>query len=311
MREIERKEYTAAELLNFNPTDKILKSKAKELSKNFYHYTTSDSLKGILTKDENGNRFLHISNLSVMNDRLEEELHHNNSEKVHSLCFSCTSHEKIPLWYLYSGICGNGARLGFTPGKMLKLLNSINYVYAVDADKKVDYSNVLDKSNGDFEFMCGWVYYIIEGYKRVVYRNDMYNVVGLDQEILKNNYFVKSYPWEYESEFRIVIKNNTSKTFSKVAIVIPEEIIPSLEVMSAPEQSFSDELKKAFLSSGIVPEKIKESKLRIEMNLLKNNRKAIVEYIDKWFEEDSSTAICKYISSQNKCDKENINKEKK
>lgn len=291
----------AEDLFSLNNTENFLKTTAEKWKNyEFYHYTTTDSLVKILTKDEKGNCFFFVRNISEMNDISESELHKVDGKKIHSFCTCCSRHEKIPLWYLYSGICGRGSRIKFTPANMLKFLNSINVVYPV-IDNKVDYSNPLTRKNNDFNLLCGWVYYM-DGNREVFYRNKKYIITPVAQEILSKNFFIKDYPWEYEHEFRIVIKNNTKKTFDRVAILIPDNIIKKLKLMSAPERKFDDELKHKLVSLGIKEENIEASKLRINMSLLKNNKDDIVSNIDLWYDEKCGH-VCEYISSIQKCNK--------
>jgi hypothetical protein len=106
-----------------NQTNDILKRSAQEIGKKFYHHTTKESVFNILRPDEKGNRFFFLRNILEMNDRDESKLHKTNGKKIHSFCTCCTKYEKIPLWYMYSGICGDGARIGITPGKMLNFIN--------------------------------------------------------------------------------------------------------------------------------------------------------------------------------------------
>lgn len=298
--------HTFSEIAKLNQTEEILKYKAKDIDKNFYHYTTSNSLRDILTADDKGNRFFFVRNIKEMNDLNEAELHKSEGDKIHSFCTCCTKYEKIPLWYLYSGICGNGARLGITPGKMLKFLNSIKTVYPVITGK-VDYSKPL-LIETDFDMMCGWVYYVMDGNNRVLYRNNLYYMDETNENEINECLFVKDYPWEYESEFRIVIKNKTDKTFDRIAIPFPKEIVPHFEIMSAPEHAFSKEERSKFISMGIKAERIKESRLKINMDLLRNNKYDILRQIDKWCEEEYFTDICSFVSSKKKCEHKGGNK---
>ncbi len=66
-----------------------------------------------------------------MNDQEEANRHLKDQERVFALCFCNSNTEKIPLWYLYSGLSGKGAALGFTAAKMMKWLESIQTVYGV------------------------------------------------------------------------------------------------------------------------------------------------------------------------------------
>ena len=280
-------------------TDEILRSKAKDLGKSFYHYTQAQTVKKILQADSIGNHFFFVRNISGMNDLNEAKLHEKNGNKIHSFCTCCSKHEKIPLWYLYSGICGNGARLGFSPGRMLRFLQSISVVYPVE-NGQVNYALPLHKGE-DFQLHCGWVYYLLDGNNRVAYRNKTYAIPPVDKDVLQKCFFVKDYPWEYEQEFRIVIQNKTAHVYDQIAIPIPEDIISKLEIMSAPEQPFTSKEKEEFEALGIRPDKIKESTLGIHMNLLRNNRESILDQLDQWCEADRCDRICTYIRSKKKC----------
>lgn len=302
----EKRQYTCAEMFSWNQTEQILASKAEDLKKNFYHYTTADSLRKILTGDDRGNHFFFVRSINDMNDRNEASWHKEDGDKIHSFCTCCTKHEKIPLWYLYSGICGRGVRIGITPGKMLKFLRSIEIVYPV-TDGKVNYYTPL-RIHTDFDLLCGWVYYLLDGNNRIFYRNSYYSTECIDENALKANYFIKNYPWEYEREFRIIIKNKTAQTYGRIAIPVPDAIIDGLEVMSAPEYTFSDAEKADFIRLGIKPGKIKKSDLNIRMDLLRGNKADILEQIDAWCDEDQCGTICCFVQTRNKCIKQGVKK---
>lgn len=293
------KTYAYEEIFSFNNTEKILASKAEEIKKNFYHYTSYESLRKILTGDDQGNHFFFVRSISEMNDRNEAKLHLDDGDKIHSFCTCCTKHEKIPLWYLYSGICGRGVRLGITPGKMLKFLRDIELVYPV-AGGKVDYSSPL-RIHNDFDLLCGWVYYLMDGNNRIFYRNRYYSTECMDESLLKTNYFIKNYPWEYEREFRVIIKNKTAVSYERIAIPISQAFIEELEIMSAPEHSFTDSEKEDYISLGIKPKRIKKSSLNIKMDLLKGNKADILEQIDVWCDEDQCGTICSFVKTKNRC----------
>lgn len=270
------------DLLNNNDINVFVNSKAADIGDKFYHYTKEDNLRKILNKNENSDRFFFVNNIAKMNDLDESGSHKNNAEKIHILCYSSTKHEKIPLWYLYSGLGGRGARFGFTPGKLISFLKSIDTVYPVIDGYKVDYSNPLLK-DVDFKLSCGWVCYMLDGFNRVLYRNKVYAIEKYDSGSLKNNYFIKKYPWNYESEFRVVFENLREEKFETIAIRIPESIIPYLDVMFAPEIKVTNDDKKWYNDVGIT--KVKDSSLKIKMNLFENNKNEIVSIVSKWLED--------------------------
>lgn len=291
--------YEVEDILFQNQTEQILGSKARQIGKNFYHYTRVENVLKILSGDESGNCFFHISNLLCMNDVNEATLHRENGDHIHSFCLCCSKHEKIPLWYLYSGICGKGARIGFTPGKMLQFLRSIDTVYPVVGGQP-DYEKPL-KIHRDFEMQCGWVYYLMDGRNRVFYRNEYYPIEVVRPETMGKCYFIKDYPWEYEREFRIVIENKTEESFLKIALPLPKELIPTLEIMFAPEHLLTEEEKTEFIKLGIKEEKLMPSGLKIHMDLLKQNKEYILNQMNEWCEEDSCESLCAYIYGKKCC----------
>ena len=283
-----------------NNTEQILNSKAAEVNKHYYHYSSIDKIVKLLKPDKEGNRFIWVRTISQMNDLSETKLHEENGDEIHSFCMCCTESERIPLWYLYSGICGNGARLGFAAGKMLDFLRSIETVYPV-VDNMVDYSQPLCKDK-DFELLCGWVHYLRKEQKYFKYKGKNCYYKDIDEKQLKTNFFVKNYPWNYESEFRIVIKNNSGILFESVAIPLPKTLVKHIEIMSAPETSFNEEIEAQLISCGIKSVNIKESKLKIAMDLLSRNKDDIAAQIDKWYEEKYQTVICEHIRNKTNCD---------
>ena len=124
-----------------------LPEKTKEFSGyTFWHYTSLNTADLILQ-----NKCMHIRNLSVMNDIDEAELHKNDKDFIHCLCWCNSNTEKIPMWYLYSGISGQGVSFGLTPSVMLTFIKSIKTITTPDK-----HTLCIDK---DFDLDYGWVFY--------------------------------------------------------------------------------------------------------------------------------------------------------
>lgn len=137
---------SSRELIEQNPV--VPPSKAKDFaSADFWYYTRLSTLDKILD-----GKCVYVSNLEGMNDKDEELLHNSEKEFIHCFCLCNSGSEKIPMWYLYSGISGQGAALGFTPSIILRLISSIETVSTPD-NKTVLYK---DK---DFDLSYGWVFY--------------------------------------------------------------------------------------------------------------------------------------------------------
>ena len=80
----------------------------------FCYYTRFNVANDILL-----NKSFHINSLANMNDKDEERMHDAEKNDVFALCFCNSNSEKIPMWYIYSGIAGNGVSIIFTQSLML------------------------------------------------------------------------------------------------------------------------------------------------------------------------------------------------
>lgn len=200
------------------------------------------------------NQYFLASNLENMND-LNEMKNYKNKNKFHILCFCNTNTEKIPMWYLYSGIKGDGVAIGFTPGVFNNWISKLE-IYA---------NNQLLIKDKDYHIYYDWIQYKKSNHS-IKYRNKFYSYLHN-----KNDYFIKDYPWEYENEFRLVIENKTDITYDKLKVMLPNKIINKLKLLCAPETSLNT-LKHS---------NILYSKLGIKMNLLSRNRDSIIESLNE------------------------------
>lgn len=259
---------TSNELLAMNCS--LLPLKAKDFSDySFWYYTSVKTANLILQ-----NKCIHISNLTNMNDVDESKLHNEEKDFVHCLCLCNSNTEKIPMWYLYSGITGKGVALGLTPSVMLELIRSIDTVTNVEG-------NVILKRDKDFILDCGWIFYRkIDNTSKVMFKRKWYSLTDPDR-FEKDNYFIKSYPWEYEKEFRIVIHNKTKIPYDKLVINI-EDIYKKLKIKLAPE--ISNDLSNYLLPelnvlTSLSLKSVHKSNLGINMNLCKRNFDCFLDYI--------------------------------
>lgn len=261
-----------SDLRNENPI--VLPESTKSFSRyTFWHYTKLSTVESILE-----NRCFHVSSFANMNDLDEADLHWKNRGDVFALCFCNSNTEKIPMWYLYSGIDGNGAALGLTPAAMLSFLSSIDSATIIEGKQE----GKKLKRGIDFDVQCGWVYYNVSSEPdRYYYRNRWYKV---DNPFLfnRNNYFLKRYPWEYEQEFRIVFINKQKELFKKISVTIPDETLSSFKLMLAPEinrRSVEEKIACYPAIQDLLYRRIERSKLSINMNLLERNKTAIWDYV--------------------------------
>lgn len=281
--------------------DGLLPLKAIDFSSyNFWYYTSLQTANLILL-----NRCIHISNIDSMNDLDERNIHESDKEFVHCLCFCNSDTEKIPMWYLYAGITGRGVSIGLTPSVMISFLKSIDKVYTVD-DK------IELRRGSDFDIEFGWVFYRKkEQPSQVMYKRKWYALSDPDN-FEANNYFIKSYPWEYEKEFRIVFHNKTGTPYDQIKIKI-DEVYQKLKLKLAPEftkESFEEMIPSlpGFLKyASRVPS---YSKLGINMQLCKRNINGFINYFETDFKKDETnreidtntiSEFCRIIRTGSKC----------
>lgn len=296
---------SAEELRECNIPD--LKGRAADFSAyTFWQYTSVGSIRLILDGD-----CFWVNNISNMNDLRESRLHDADKENIYVQCFCNSGTEKIPMWYLYGGITGKGASIGFTPAVMKEYIKSIQYVTELVKNAEGKYIPGEQFKIGEgFDLQVGWVFYANERGGnldtshagtapdeaadqdrkiRVNYRGKFVNVQNVDA-FLKDNFFIKNYPWEYEKEFRLVFINKTGKKIEKIRIDIPEEFRVKknrkLKIKMGPE--ISNSANPADYEKHTEPFReldkkynllIQKSDLQINMDLLARNKDSINEYI--------------------------------
>lgn len=270
----------------------ILTELDERKSAHFCYYTQLSTAEKIL---DNKHPHFRISPLSAMNDTEEYQQHTKDGNRVYALCFSHSDSESIPMWYLYSGIAGDGAKISVTPKKMKMFIENIKEVFPVQ-NGNVDRSHPLSLGK-DFDLEYGWIYYLRK--EKIKYRNHLRYIQTTDNldALMVNNYFVKNYEWNYEKEFRIVfkLKENVMKTYpEKIALFFDKKKLlkdNALSVTLAPE--FKDISRNGEIAEmlGIPLKQISNSKLGIHMNLIKRNQKSIVEHIDELVEQLSDEEL--------------------
>ena len=256
---------SAHELLAKNSPD-IEMSKARDFSHYAFKYYTTMKTMSLIVCAGPGEKYLYASNLDQMNDR-DEANEHSDKEKVHALCFCNTDTEGIPMWYMYSGILGEGGCIHFPTRKMMDFIKSISVVYPVGEDRKPMKDLPLTVGK-DVLLKFGWIYYKDRG-ADLFYRNKWYRIKDDREDFFDDNYFVKEYPWHYEEEFRIVLINRTDTPYCQFAIPFPDGIIDQCRLILGPEIR-EHPLPKA---------RVENSKLNIRMNLYLRNQEDISNFV--------------------------------
>lgn len=169
----------------------------------YYHYTKLDVVNRILE-----NNRIRFGCVERFNDK-EEVKQIVDSKHKFALCFSTGVNENLPLWYLYSGISGKGARLRLKKSIFKRMIEKPSfYLCHFSGERKI--SEVLLKSS-DYSFKVRDVLYCsIKDCKTSAKYNTMtnYNIPKCDLKayIKSNNGFTKNIIWFYEKETRLLIE---------------------------------------------------------------------------------------------------------
>lgn len=211
---------------------------------NYYHYSDIEGIKGILNSKK-----LWISSMCFSNDCTEHNRFGDETYRYFQFCFSTGTTENLPLWFLYSGINGNGARISFDK-KVIKDLcdfKNINLeLIDTSNDKKLE--QLVPNKNCSVEFK-DVIYRVQEGKKfRLKYNNQVNNNFSIDEMYefeKKNPAFVKDIIWFYEKETRILIKvssnkikkelfKNADKSPYRIELTIPDNCYSNINLSLSP-----------------------------------------------------------------------------
>lgn len=180
---------------------------------NYYHYTSLSSVNSILDT-----KCLLLTSLArKANDGLEKQRYEKLGNNVFSICFSTGTSESLPLWYLYSGIDGCGARIEIKKKKLIDLIRSAEISLAEtessDSNKPITGSQKL-LSADEYSIICRDILYLgsdpsNEGHYRAKYAGQSVNgITEGTYKAIDDKYkrFVKSLIWFYEKETRLQVE---------------------------------------------------------------------------------------------------------
>lgn len=275
----------------------------------FNHYTRLGIIEKMFLSPTS---YWHVSSLRSMNDRMEANRYKDKSDLTFAMCFSCGASERIPMWYMYAGIDGAGAKISFNKRAFSILCNCIDVVYPI-INKKVDCTNAL-KRGVDFDIEDGYVCYCDFDDKnriyKIKYKGRKYIIEDSQAEeksFLKDRFFIKNYEWEYENEYRIVFKmlKPLPKYSDKIAVPI-DEVKSRISLTVGPEFSpNSTDLSDAIIQK--FGDRIKYSNLKIKMNMLSRNKESFLTMPISDFESKEISEICDKIYNEKLCKHANIN----
>ena len=219
---------------------------SKELNhQNYCHYSSLDSVNKILK-----NKFIIFSSLQYCNDKVEIESDPDCNTFV--LCFSALYSENLPMWYLYGGVKGKGARITYSKKIFRLFVNDFmkgNFkFYLVKRNKQGDLDiqreiTPIDKSYGDVIYLSKDEYSDTARLKYNTHTNNNFDIDQYDSIRKQFNGKCKELPWFYEKEFRLIIKVNDeiAETVNikdsdyKIAMEFKKDFFKDINIMVAPE----------------------------------------------------------------------------
>lgn len=209
----------------------------KFIPENLCYYLSVKSLPKIIKSG-----YFCVSNIKEMNDLDEGRgLSEEEKKKIFCLCLNAGKHENVPLWYLYSGIKGDGIRLEFTRSKIENLIEEIDTVYCCNEDFSLRKRKKPFKNKIDFDIEFDWICYKNTNGDKYFYKNKWVPDTSLG--FFPKKYFVKDCAWRFENEFRIIFKFKKDPKCIKIGIPNLVKIIKSISIRMAPEADESTRTK--------------------------------------------------------------------
>lgn len=173
--------------------------------KNYYHYSDIEGISGILTSG-----VFWVSSVKYSNDMKEHNEFGEDTYQYFQLCFSTGTTENLPLWFLYSGQNGRGARICITKSQIIKMIDSNNLDLSLVCCNDPEKPKIkLSPEDYKAEFK-DVVYFKKEGKKHRLKHNTDVNNYFPAKEFEKykeeNRGFFKDIVWFYEKETRLLIR---------------------------------------------------------------------------------------------------------
>ena len=88
---------------------------------NYYHYTRVMNIENIL------NGYFKVGTVTKFNDKYDTLQFKGNEKYFYSICFSSGIDENLSLWYLYSGMGGEGGRIKLSKSLISKIIESSEF----------------------------------------------------------------------------------------------------------------------------------------------------------------------------------------
>ena len=203
------------------------------------------------------------------------------------LCFSTGVSENLPLWFLYSGTNGKGARLKFIRNDILKWIASKNMKMVLynESNKVAD----LEIDNNCEIYFQDILYITKENNSyRAKYNNKMFTNIDektIDKYKEKYSGFYKGIIWFYEKETRLLLKIKDEKLLDKevieqkkeayhIELDIPDFVYKNIDITFSPQYKTSEDIEEEYHKEGfkklIKTKKLSDYAGQIDIDLCAN-----------------------------------------
>lgn len=186
----------------------------------YFYYTTLNTMDRILGEEG----VLWLTSVSGFNDEKDTEQFGEQERYSFALCLSTEKGENLPLWYLYAGADGCGARLRMTPGSLRKMFEGSECSLVREKQEKGEEEWKTEKSfnlergkNVEIE-LRDVIYAGNEGSKKFILKYGIQTnrkVTKAEYEIYQRAHvgFHKGLLWQYEKESRLlaVVKGDAKR----------------------------------------------------------------------------------------------------
>jgi len=207
----------------------------------FYHYTTINRFNQILK-----NKVFVFSCFEAMNDGHEAgKLEADFSRNAFVGSFSRADNEVMAMWGMYAIPWEMGVRIGIPKALFRKWIKETRSGFEVE-NEIIKQDNPVEITLKKINAVCYYdkLNHKLDWSNRRLYLSRLNDLKEPDTKPALNGY-IKHKTWSYEEEIRVLIKTETEKTMSKIAIPIPDYVLSDLNVVLGPCFEASEPLENS------------------------------------------------------------------
>ena len=208
---------------------------------NYYHYTRVMNIENIL------NGYFKVGTVAKFNDKYDTLQFNDDVKYFYSICFSSGIDENLSLWYLYSGMGGEGGRIKLSKSLITKIIETSEFgLYERISREENKLIMVLEDGKTMKKNFNDVVYFHEKGDDVSLRYNTMtnYNFTSSAFNDFKKIYngFLKDTIWYFEKESRLLVEligeareKIEDDKFYSVYMKVDEKLLESVKIDLGPE----------------------------------------------------------------------------